>query len=490
MEEASNEDTVSHRAASPFDCVCTAAFVGTLLPLFLFLTNNPGSFIFSSVFLSFRFSVLIGAMVGGIALTIFGVTRHSTSELPFSVMSSVFFGSLIGFTPVLLSGLIPVGETVISVAGLIFGICLSLSVLAWSIYRIDVSLNRLLLSVSIYCMAALAFNGLLGLLSSSTAGIVYFLAIMLGALPPLISSYRKRLRLPSYDSSPEAETGGFSFKQQGSIVDLLIVTASSVLGLFLFSALSNTQVYSLEGHSTTITSYGLVGASFIFALVALVFHRRPLVVYSHLVIPLVAGLLIILDSFLLGSTFSKIGAGGVFFFFSFISVFAVAFLLAVIEKAEFSSFIVAGFSVALLTGASMAGWRFALSEPDENSRGAVLLVICTCYFVFVLVAPVIQSWLDIRDKNTGDTRSDGVGAEEYSERCSTISKEYGLSARESEVLYYVGRGYNASYIAKALYISDSTARTHLNNIYHKLDITSRMQAIEMFEGVYDREIIE
>jgi DNA-binding CsgD family transcriptional regulator len=138
----------------------------------------------------------------------------------------------------------------------------------------------------------------------------------------------------------------------------------------------------------------------------------------------------------------------------------------------------------------MAGWRFALSEPDENSRGAVLLVICTCYFVFVLVAPVIQSWLDIRDKNTGDTRSDGVGAEEYSERCSTISKEYGLSARESEVLYYVGRGYNASYIAKALYISDSTARTHLNNIYHKLDITSRMQAIEMFEGVYDREIIE
>ncbi|MDR1185339.1 MAG: LuxR C-terminal-related transcriptional regulator [Coriobacteriales bacterium] len=35
-------------------------------------------------------------------------------------------------------------------------------------------------------------------------------------------------------------------------------------------------------------------------------------------------------------------------------------------------------------------------------------------------------------------------------------------------------------MSKALYISDDTARTHLNNIYHKLGVNSKMQIIDMF----------
>jgi DNA-binding NarL/FixJ family response regulator len=55
--------------------------------------------------------------------------------------------------------------------------------------------------------------------------------------------------------------------------------------------------------------------------------------------------------------------------------------------------------------------------------------------------------------------------------------EQGLSKRESEVLGYVARGYSDKEVADALGLSAATVRSYLKNIYGKLHVHSRTQAI-------------
>lgn len=52
-----------------------------------------------------------------------------------------------------------------------------------------------------------------------------------------------------------------------------------------------------------------------------------------------------------------------------------------------------------------------------------------------------------------------------------------LSARELEVLTLLAEGLGVSAIAKTLYVSESTAKTHISRIYEKLGAANRAQAI-------------
>ncbi|MFH8492411.1 response regulator [Streptomyces longisporoflavus] len=56
-------------------------------------------------------------------------------------------------------------------------------------------------------------------------------------------------------------------------------------------------------------------------------------------------------------------------------------------------------------------------------------------------------------------------------------EESPVSARELEVLHLVARGLSNAEIATELYISSGTVKRHLTNIYLKLDVPSRLNAI-------------
>lgn len=58
-----------------------------------------------------------------------------------------------------------------------------------------------------------------------------------------------------------------------------------------------------------------------------------------------------------------------------------------------------------------------------------------------------------------------------------IYKKWGLTSRESEILYYLNTGYSNCLIGEKLFISENTVKFHIKNIYLKLDVKNRIQAL-------------
>jgi DNA-binding NarL/FixJ family response regulator len=59
------------------------------------------------------------------------------------------------------------------------------------------------------------------------------------------------------------------------------------------------------------------------------------------------------------------------------------------------------------------------------------------------------------------------------------NQESPLSKRETQILELIGDGKSRSQIAKELFIDLETVRSHIKNIYIKLDVNSRADAIKM-----------
>ncbi|MFJ8824660.1 response regulator [Streptomyces sp. NPDC102467] len=71
-------------------------------------------------------------------------------------------------------------------------------------------------------------------------------------------------------------------------------------------------------------------------------------------------------------------------------------------------------------------------------------------------------------------------------RRPAVAADETLSAREREVLVLVSRGTSNKEIARELFISEATVKTHLTHIYGKLGVKDRAAAVAV---AYDRKIL-
>lgn len=62
-----------------------------------------------------------------------------------------------------------------------------------------------------------------------------------------------------------------------------------------------------------------------------------------------------------------------------------------------------------------------------------------------------------------------------------LADDYGLTRREAEVLPYLARGRSAKVIAEALFVSESTIRTHTRRILEKTCLHSKQELIDLVE---------
>jgi two-component system, NarL family, response regulator LiaR len=135
---------------------------------------------------------------------------------------------------------------------------------------------------------------------------------------------------------------------------------------------------------------------------------------------------------------------------------------------------------ALIYGASLAllvmllnlmKWKFLIIDHSTEIYVGLIAVFFTLLGIWVakqLTRTNVQTVLVEREVVI--TLSPQRNEEEL--------KKLGLSAREMEVLELIAKGNSNAEIAAQLFLSVSTVKTHVSNLFVKMDVKSRTQAIE------------
>ncbi|MCF6169342.1 response regulator transcription factor [Lutibacter sp.] len=69
------------------------------------------------------------------------------------------------------------------------------------------------------------------------------------------------------------------------------------------------------------------------------------------------------------------------------------------------------------------------------------------------------------------------------EKINENFSEFGLSKREIEVLQHISNGLSNAEISEKMFVSNNTIKTHIKNIYSKLDVKNRIQAIKKISTI-------
>lgn len=109
--------------------------------------------------------------------------------------------------------------------------------------------------------------------------------------------------------------------------------------------------------------------------------------------------------------------------------------------------------------------------------------LCMLAIFILLTAGLITAtggeslWQDWGNARPTKGASKGI----FKQACEDISQSKKLTPRETEVFVLLAHGRNLGFIQSELYISRDTVKSHLRNIYRKLDIHSQQELIDLVE---------
>lgn len=139
--------------------------------------------------------------------------------------------------------------------------------------------------------------------------------------------------------------------------------------------------------------------------------------------------------------------------------------------------------MAIMTGqlvGSILGARLMTLATD---RYAVAVVAACSVFVILLVALfAFESPFPGSDRNLfSPVAAKDKLTPRFRHSVQQLAKTRGLSPRETEVLEYLAKGRNCSFISTQLVISEETAKTHIKRIYRKFGVHSQQALLDLIE---------
>lgn len=177
---------------------------------------------------------------------------------------------------------------------------------------------------------------------------------------------------------------------------------------------------------------------------------------------------------------SSLNAGGdlatffIYLVYTFAAVITIASLCAVAHAEEFPSDLIFSVGTFLFALFSVIGQH--CSEMFAEFGIYVVIAIITTLYAFAMI---LSAYLRRNREQNEQQSNNSQTPESLEERCRELSETHRLTARESEILLYLAQGHTGSYISEVLFISPNTARTHIHNIYRKLDISSREDVLRI-----------
>ena len=301
-------------------------------------------------------------------------------------------------------------------------------------------------------------------------------------------------QLGQSDQQAEQPTASVS----NSLRNLLSVVWLPLVGFLILTFITNAFTIPPEVVPVSTETTGALLGSAIAIAVCLIPLSAPLALtVENLVVPCLISFCVLCASFPQDTPMFFIGAATAFAPLVFMSIYAVSSFVAVSKAGEFSASFVLG--VALSTGslAAVLGANLSASTTVGPDMGSSMQTLLAAFWVLVIVTLCISAWrrsceadharVPIESAAGAGKGSDGSAAEPeaietfFSQRIDAMAKAYHLTERETEILGFLARGHNSTYIARSLFISSNTVRTHIYNLYRKLDVTNRDELLALVQ---------
>lgn len=431
-------------------------------------------------------AVWAGCIVGGLGCVALTMARPLRKEgRAWGVICVAAF--VIGVLPsaCAYAGL-PLPSAVIVGCGVLRGCGLVCLGVAWTCTVGTAPFDRLLPAVAAASLIAVLMATALGEMGGYPAAVGALAMAALATLPFWhVGRIFDAVDARGGDSVPRARKPGS--RKLSALPSLFYVLASSAIGAMLSIVFVHAQPQPVLQGLVPESSFGVVSASLVLLAASLWGAKRlNLPFIQWVACPAAAALIVVLSSFPVSGIAFRIGAIAVFAFFAALGLLSLVVLAKVNSRGEFSPLMTTGLSFCCFAVAAWAGSLLAASGLPVAQRGELLLVVATTYFAFLLVAPGVRLWRTSKlpeeplEWESGEREKPHASGEKAAEEaCAEVAVAYGLSAREAELLPYAFQGYTSTYIAKALFISDNTVRSHLKNIYRKLGVSSKMELIDL-----------
>jgi DNA-binding NarL/FixJ family response regulator len=120
---------------------------------------------------------------------------------------------------------------------------------------------------------------------------------------------------------------------------------------------------------------------------------------------------------------------------------------------------------------------FTVFDDDENIFDAIRAGASGYLLKKTPPEEIVQSIKDLYHGGAPMTASIARRVLQSFQKTEKKTEDYQLTARESEILYSLVDGLSYKKIADKYCVSISTVRTHICNIYHKLHVNSKAEAV-------------
>ena len=129
------------------------------------------------------------------------------------------------------------------------------------------------------------------------------------------------------------------------------------------------------------------------------------------------------------------------------------------------------------------GWSLLWATQFSAEAGTAQMWALLGLGYLIVVSGLIFKDNSISDEPSSSETGAMAKSSSWKEKVRQVSELYELSPRQQEVLTMLARGRNASYLQEHFYISKSTAKAHIYNIYKKLEIHSQQELIDFIENI-------
>ena len=173
--------------------------------------------------------------------------------------------------------------------------------------------------------------------------------------------------------------------------------------------------------------------------------------------------------------------------YTLFSIYATALLCNVAYRDGVNPLWLFGFACASISLGTLASnlltgkVDFISAEPVVLTLAisAVIMVFVCLYVAFDSGKESARAWGITRENEGCNNPAQANEASSLEERCSRLSRLYGLTRREEEVVSLLARDVAYSQVEAELSIANSTLKTHVRHIYAKLGVTDKHELVEL-----------